>query len=416
MQLILSRTLIACLLTTSAFADSSQPEPSLIGVWTGHIGSLPITACFNGITPSVSYGNYYYHRRLVPINLYGNPDAAGKVATWHESDGKPHPNILEDYDGAWQIEPLAPNRIHGTWSNRSGSKKLPISLTKAEYATKVAEPNRNGESDNVGSTAMPCSSDAYHKAIEKTVDTFLGPINTINKVKYRIVARGFPGRMKHSDYTDRALYISTVELIGNSTSIQSINHDLRRRLSSENEADLFACRRANYESSAAPYEEFYFQSISSVSVAANRLVINVENHGSCGERGVWSDDTLMWNLETGKRESLFSLFSGADTTNETYGRLPNALDKFIASRLRQRNSPNRLSWDEIQECYGPYEPGAYTFTLKLAANGISFEIPQHNSGTCGESLALTFEELRPFINRMGSQFAEELRSAQKARQ
>jgi hypothetical protein len=415
LRLILSRTLIACLFTTSVFADSSLPEPSLKGVWTGNIGNSPITACFNGITPNVSYGNYYYQRRLVPINLYGYPDATGNVATWKESDGKPHPNILEDYDGVWQIEPLAPNRIHGTWSNRGGSKKLPIELTKVEYATGGPETNRESVSDNAGSAAMPCSSDVYHSAIEKTVNTFVGPVLTKKNVKYRIVARGFPGRTKHADYTDRALFISTVELIGDSPSIQSINDELRWRISADYEAELIDCRRANYEDSGSPSEESYTNRVSSVSIAAHRLVINVEGYGSCGNRGISSDDTLVWNLETGKRGSLFSLFSDTDTTSETYERLPDALEKLIITRLRQRNNPNRLSWDEIQECYGPYEPGAYTIKLKLAANGITFEIPPHNSGTCGESLMLTLEELRPFLNKGGRQFAAELQNAQKAR-
>jgi hypothetical protein len=90
-------------------------------------------------------------------------------------------------------------------------------------------------------------------------------------------------------------------------------------------------------------------------------------------------------------------------------------DKLIATRFRQRNDPNRLSWKEIQECYGPYAPGAYSYTLKLAASGITFEIPPVRGGACGESLTLTFEELRPFFNMEGRQFAAELRTAQKAR-
>lgn len=419
LRFVLLGASIASLLVTSAIADSGQIKPSFTGVWTGRIGSLAITACFNDITPSVTYGSYYYQHRLIPINLYGYPDATGKVAAWSESDGKPHPNILYDYDGTWQIEPLPPNRIRGTWSNRSGAKKLPIELTKVDYAIEATEPRGEVESENDASPTKPCSSDAYHKAIEQTVDTFVGPIRTINNFRYRLVARGFPGRTKHADYTDRALFIATVEPIGNSPSIQSINDDLRKRLSSEHEADLLACRRAN-----APGEEGYFQDISSVSVAGHRLVVNVENRGRCGENGVWpSDNTHMWNLNTGKRESLFLLFSGVDIANKqdlydvdiSEGRLPNALDKLIATRLRQRNDSNRLSWKEIQECYGPYELGAYTYTLKLAANGITFEIPPVRGGACGESLTLTFEELRPFLNKEGRQFAAELRTAQKAR-
>lgn len=396
MRLILSRTLIAFLISTSVLAETSQPEYFFKGVWIGHIGNLPITACFNGITPNVSYGNYYYQRRLVPINLYGYPDATGKVSIWKESDGKPHSNILEDYDGAWKIEPLPSNRIQGTWSNRSGSKKLPIELTKVDYATDTAEPNRKVGSDNVGAAVQPCSSDAYQKIVEQTVDTYTGPIRTQNNYKYRIVARGFPGRTKHADYADRGLFISTVELIGDTPPIRAINEELRWYISPENEAELISCRRANFEYSAVASEESYFNGISSVSISAHRLVVNVGSHGSCGDRGLWSDNTQVWNLKTGKQESLLPLFSGS-ATEDAYQRLPDALEDLVITRFRQSDGRGKLSWDEIQECYGPYEPGAYTFKLQLAANGITFEIPPHNRGACGAAIELTFEELRPFL-------------------
>lgn len=131
----------------------------------------------------------------------------------------------------------------------------------------------------------------------------------------------------------------------------------------------------------------------------------------------------MWNLDTGKRESLFLLFSGVDSANKldlydvdiSEGRLPNALDKFITTHFQQRNDPHSSSWEEIQECYGSYD-GAFTYTLKLAANGITFEIPQARGGACGEFLTLTFKELRPFLNKEGRQFAADLHTAQKARQ
>jgi hypothetical protein len=310
LRFVLLGASIASFLVSSALADSGQIKPSFTGVWTGRIGSLAITACFNDVTPSVTYGSYYYQHRLIPINLYGYPDAAGKVEAWRESDGRAHPNILYDYDGAWQIEPLPPNRIRGTWSNRSGSKKLPIELTKVEPTTEATKLGGEADSEDEAGPTTPCSSDAYHRAVEQTLDDFVGPIRTTNNVEYRIVARGFPGRKKHSDYRDRALFIATVELKGNSSSIQRINDDLRTRLSPENVADLVACRRAN-----APGEENYVQDISSVSVAGHKLVVNTEDHGSCGERGVSSDSTHVWNLDTGKRESLLSLFSRAAATN-----------------------------------------------------------------------------------------------------
>lgn len=410
LQFILSRALIACFFVTPALADSGTAKPSLTGVWTGHIGSLAITACFNDITSSVTYGSYYYQRRLVPINLYGYPDSVGMVSSWHESDGRQHPNILYDYDGTWQIDPVPPNRIHGTWLNRSG-KKLPIELTKVEYATVASGPKEETDSGSAASETKPCSSDAYHKAVEQTVDTFMGPVRTTNNVKYRLLARGFPGRKKHAEFTDRAQFIATVELIGNTPPTERINRQLRQRLSPGREGDLLECRRMEFGYAGAG-EGFYYEYLS-VSVAGNLLVINAENRHDCGEHNEFSEDTYVWNLDTGQQGSFFSLFSGVDTAE---GKLPDALDDYIANHLRLRNDPNRLSWKEIQECYGSYELGAYTYKLKLAKTGMTFEIPPLPHGACGESVTLTFKELWPFLNKDGRRFAADIRKAQKAKQ
>lgn len=403
-RLAFPAALMACLLTTSAIAGTGQAKPSFTGVWTGHIGKLAITACFNDSPQDVAYGNYYYQHRLVPINLYGYPDTAGKVDAWHESDGKWHADDLLDYEGTWKVTSLLANKLQGIWSNRSGSRKLPIDLTRIEYAPQSAEQEK---SDNTA-PVKPCSSEVYQAAIEGTFDTFFGPVRATNNVKYRYVAKGFPGMKKREDYTDRELYIATIELIGESPSIQSINDDLRERLSPEHEADLRECRRKNFDVTA-PREENYVETITSVSVAANRLVINTKRDGSCGERGIIGDDTHMWNLETGKRESLLTLFSNNESTGvRSEGSLPDALDTLIANRLRRRNDPTNLSWKEIQECYGKYELGAYSYELKVTTKGIRFEIPPVPGGACGESITLTFKELRPFLNKDGRRFVTDL--------
>lgn len=423
MRLVLSGPLVACLLAPPAMADPGQAPFPLMGVWSGHIGNLPITACFNDVTPSVTYGSYYYQHRLVPIRLYGYPDEAGKIEKWAETDGRGHANILQDYDGVWQIEPMAPDRLRGTWSMRDGSRQLPIELTKVDGAPSTSALQEGEGSNESAPNATPCGTDAYHRAVEKTVDTFFGPPRKLNNLTYRWVARGFPGRKKHADFMDRAQFIATVELMGDSPTFRGINDVLRQRLSPEREAELVACRRAQFAHGAVG-EEPSAEDISVVS-ASHWLVISVDERHDCGDRGLLAEHTYVWNLSTGQRESLFSwlLDDDADDVNESSaaslseggGRLPEALDKFIASRMRQRNDPNRLSWQDIEQCYGPYRPGACTYKLKLVDNGISFEIPPLSGGSCGESLALTFHELRRFLNQEGRQFVAALRRTPKAK-
>ena len=423
MKFILFCALTACFITTPSFASPNQPKSSLTGVWTGRIGNLPVTVCFNDLTRDIGYGNYYYQRHLVPINLYGYQDDAGKITTWKESDGQLHANDLDNYDGAWQIGPLPPNRIHGTWSNRSGSKKLPIELTKVEYATEASKPKEEMESGSSASTTKPCSSNLYNKAIEQTVATFVGPVHTTNNIKYRLVTRGFPGRKKPAEFGDRGQFIAAVELIGNTSAYKNINAALRERLSPEREAQLLECRRNQIDSDGGGASEGDYTENMSVFVASHWLTINVENRHDCGERNEIFDDTYMWNLDTGNRVSLFSLFKGIDVSAATgtsaeyssEGILPEALDEFIATHFQKINNPY-YGWDEIQECYGPYKPGEYTYRLKLVEKGIIFEIPRHLSGTCGASVSVTFEELQPFLNMDGRKFAATLTVRKTKRQ
>jgi hypothetical protein len=423
MRFLLANVLIAYLFVTSAFAESNPPKSAWAGVWKGRIGNLPIIACFNGGRADASYGSYYYERQLVPINLYqrtGDSSASEMVVTWQESDGRGHSSALPDYDGVWQVKMFPPNRIHGTWTNRSKAKELLIELTKLEYAEEAARSVDPMESNDV--IRAPCGCDAYNKAIEKTIDTFVSPVRSINRVKYRVIARGLPGRKKHADFIDRRLFVATIELIGDSPIIARINSVLRERISSSEEDMLLECRRKQFSSITYIGEEEYAKSIT-VSAASHWLVISTDDRINCGESAARSNDTYVWDLSTGRQESLFSLLKGAAEANVTYvldsappeGRLPDALDKMIAEGFRRGNSLTRLGWENIQECYGPYKPGAYQYRLSLAENGITFELPPLPRGACGDEITLTFKELRPFLNKEGSRFAAEILSVRKAK-
>lgn len=378
MRVSLVAFLIATWSAVTAFAGSKPEDFRLSGVWTGHIGTLPITACFND-----EWGSYYYHRHLVPIEL--RPPEEGR------NDKK---ISLLEMGGTWQIINASPSRINGTWNSRDNSRSLPIVLTQV----------RLSKEDAVEGTTS-CESSAYNQLIEKSIKTRVGPLRTTGNFHYRTITTALPGE----DH-----YTTTIELIGNSQAIASINKSLRALV--EDESNLLWCRRAALR--VAAREGRNTQDMSATAFGP-LLMVQTRTSTDCGERTQASEATHFWNLVTGKPESLFSWFNEADSAKESAdsvqleGALPKDLDIFVSKRFGQGDPSNHLSREELEQCYGEYAPGAYSYQLQLAEDGINFNIPVTSNGSCGESINLTFRELAPYLNQQGKRAVAAIQSAKK---
>jgi hypothetical protein len=115
---------------------------------------------------------------------------------------------------------------------------------------------------------------------------------------------------------------------------------------------------------------------------------------------------------TGEEEHLLSWFEdgasagpdmreeGSSEKGSSYGTLPAPLAEFVASRFGQGDLRYHLSKDELKQCYGD-DYLSYRYRLSLTDKGIDFEIPTTRNGSCGETIALTFKELAPFLNKKG---------------
>lgn len=387
--------LIGYLFVTPVLAEPSQSKSPFHGVWNGNIGKLSITACFNDDIEKYTSASYYYHRHLIPIELRVEGGAATNTsATWREANG------------IWQIDSTSSDQIDGTWTSADGSRKLPIKLTRVPLS---AADSADG--------MTPCGSNAYNEAIVASLKTIHGPVVSVGNVKYRVITDALPSG-RGNDYEGRQQYWETIELLGNDPSIAAINKSIRERIGEQGQMGLF-CRSTAMNSTST--EGFDFQEVH-VTILGRWISVTRRGAVDCRERPIQAfEETYMWDLTTGKQESLFSLIKGAEATNEreyipTEGSLPEALDKFIASRFGQGDPGSHLSMNELEYCYGPYQPGSYSYQLKLTSDGIVFEIPTTSNGSCGDSFKLTFKELRPFLNRKGRQFAAEIQALQKAKQ
>ena len=102
-----------------ANADAAQAEVTQSGViWTGTLGTMPITACFED--RYTADGIYYYDKHLVPLRLIVTEESEPLVLT--EVEG-----FSERNGSSWTIDSRSDDRIAATW--RKGSRTLPIRLS-----------------------------------------------------------------------------------------------------------------------------------------------------------------------------------------------------------------------------------------------------------------------------------------------
>jgi hypothetical protein len=393
MRSLITLISLACIFSTSTYADSSQTNALLVGVWSGNIGKLAITVCFNkNFDHTVTRGNYYYHRHLIPIDLdHDESTVSAPSPSWKESSG------------TWQIDNASSDHVAGTWINPDKSRRLPIKLTRVGLSA-----------DDSASGLTPCGSSAYNRAIERSLKNIIGPTLSVGELKYRVLTLALP-EGKNDAYKGREQYHEIIELVGDSPSVAAINKSIRKLayVSSDN---FLACRQSAMNLTAregSRIQEMF------VSTQGRWLTVRTRNNGNCGDRGVqlW-ESTYLWDISTGKQVSLFSWLKGSEVANDsgrtrTEGRLPDALDEILASRFGQGN---HFGKEDLERCYGEYQPGAYTYRLELTNDGIDFILPFTSNGSCGDSFSLTFKELWPFLTSVGRRFSADIQAARKGEQ
>jgi hypothetical protein len=386
------RLLVASLFAISASVSLGQSKSPFHGVWIGSVGKATITACLNDDSDRVvQAGLYYYQKYKIPIALSIDKRAqTSTISTWRESDG------------IWQIHSNSPDYIEGTWTSVDQARRLPVRLKRAAYTQ-----------DDLATRNTPCGSDAFNQAIEQSLKKWSGAIVSNGAIRYRIVTYALPSGPEDS-YKNPEQSWETVELIGNAPAIKALNKSIRQLLEG---SWSFGCRRMGLNLSmteGTDTQRVDVRRIENWFSVTQRVVYDCRNGISI------SDVPYVWSLTTGKQESLFSWLKNVSSAQRdeppyTDGKLPPALDAFLATQFGKGNPNQHLSLSELEQCYGPYEPGSYSYQIELDSDGLRFNIPTNRNGSCGESFKLTFQELKPFLNKKGLQFAAKIQAGQKAK-
>jgi hypothetical protein len=398
------------LLLASTLALADPDEAPLAGVWTGTLGKQAITACFYAETYPKSTGSYYYQRYLHPIDLRSTGIESGGIGTeWKEENG--------EWRLSWDKSAPRPDALGGTWTSPDKSRTLPITLTR------VKEFDGAPVDDTWG-----CGNDAYLKAIEPSPKTLFSPEQVLNGVTYRKVSVNIVEPEKPCSY-DAIRCMETIEIIGNTPAIQSINQQLREITPvSELASGLLDC----WWASGVYYINTERIQTVDVSVIGSYLMLRLHNRSTCITShpiAIW-EDTYLWNLESGEREDLLSWFGDEDENEEAAREAlaesvqdgeeaaQDALAEFVYGQLGIAGPD-----DDYQRCYGDLGPNdymygdrRYRYRHELSNSGIYFTVPSRSNGACGGGKEITFEKLWPFLNEKGKAEVARIRKSSAARE
>lgn len=363
MTLSLLRLFITLILFSKfAFANSENDNSHISGMWSGTIGSSKITACFK----NDDTGFYYYNRYAFPISIV-----------------KSKKNNLDFHEtaGDWVIESKVHDHIFGTWIRTKDKKSSKLELQK------LHSNNQN---------SFDCSDAVFVEPIIKNITKTNAIIKITNNINVQYITISLPE-------TD-AFSINILKLTGDSPVVNKINHILKsddninEYVDSMKECIAFSLLDGD---ARVAYDETHTLIGNYLNIHSNSdyNYCNTNYTISHGE----SNKTL--NLKTGEEENLISWFKDSEISDGSPVRLSDQLLEFIFERLDNLPPSYGLTTSEREECYA--DSGS-DIMLSISNTGFKFELPPTSNYSCGESIDISFKELRPFLSDYGIQAVNSL--------
>lgn len=356
---------LAALGLLSAQALAAVPlSPDMVGVWTGTIGTLPVSVC---IGPQRKFGpvaGYYYHKtmRSIPLDLQDD-------GSWVE-----HGEGGTKETGKWQLAPSGAGRLGGTWSN--GTRELPIVLSKA-----TASPD-----DEFG----PCGSTAYlaariRPAMLTRKLTRLGPFG------YTALSWDVgPG------FADVSL--ESFEFPATRPGDAAINAALRLEPDKpDGKGEYLSCLQGSLALGASEGE--FSLGYEPIHASLAFIGVKVTNAGFCGgAHPFWGYGYQTWDRQRGKEVRLAEWFTPQAFTRETfsgsadtYYKATPTLVRFLMQRMRFEDS----------ECRSVVQQTEF-WDVGLTQTGMIFtpSLP-HVATPCLDDARVPFAQITPFLNARG---------------
>lgn len=346
---------------------AAQAAPSALpGVWEGHVGNLPIRACFVEREWG-PFGAYYYmsQRRLI-----GLEPIEGARATFREGfdEGGAAPR--------WQIQSATATRLQARWT--SGRRVLQVQLTR------VAVTGEEG----------PCGSMAFHQPrLEgiRTVETAA----SMDGVAYR--------RIRLDPGTRFEASVESFALDGEGEATRRINAALARPFAGD-PPEWFDCMRAPLETGAM--EGDLAETYAPAMISRRWLSVNHNYDASCG--GAHPSSGLVYETydrTSGAEVDLFDWFVPAAVRQE---RVEGADDE-LRTVLPPLRDVILAGWRPEGEC-GEVVREAEFWNIGLRRDGFVFSPSlAHVVQACGEEFNVPFARVRSLLTREGQSNLEGLR-------
>jgi hypothetical protein len=380
------------------FSATCHAESKLLGgVWTGSLGKVAVTACFNDKSRDA---NYYYQKHLISIALTADGASVvnGMVMHWKEADG------------LWNFDDVSNEEIHGTWVSNDKSRVLPVYLKRiTAYAA-----NQNYDPIN-----QACGTSEFNLPLEHPRTPLLGPVHEVNGLRFRKVTVGLEealfgmhqGRETNlvTVGAESSFHITSMVVLGNSPSVSALN-DVLRKLLPLDEMTVAGMFNARREILAWGTGGGYSRDVQEVSVVSHWLSLKTSENASGGARSVEvSENRYTFNIRTGQPESLLAWFNGGESMEgSSPTELPPPLAEFVHSRIGKGDPRSHLSREEFDECYSAPSPGSVQYNLGLSEGKMLFEVPLRHGGACGETIEIPFAELKPYLNKQGTKALAEI--------
>lgn len=352
-------------------------EDPLRGVWQGTIGTMPVTACFNG---NDDRGVYYYDRHKKLIRL-SNEDGF-----LFESIGYDDPS-----GDRWRLIALEGETLRAEW--QGGDNRLPISLTRKDWST-------YDEYDG------PCESNAF-MAPRLAGGRISEEHESLNGHGYTILRYTPPAHISSDNLQVITFAIDPTRLEDGRINYL-LAYDLPRASVEDEVGRCFA-----WSTSSHGVDGDWHRTTSPEFLTERWLGVMVDNNLYCGgaHPSYWSERRV-FDRQYGREVEPADWLNDRALVREQLSDGPDASlyatvgEEFLALLIAKWPKPEGNEVGELDfynECIGVLESNAYwDFGLAPDGSGMGF-IPgmPHFASSCSDTVTLSWDELTPFLSREG---------------
>ena len=350
---------VVALAAAVAVPDSSAELP---GIWEGHVGTLPIRACFTRRDWG-TFGAYYYlsHRRLISLEAEERGESGAFREGYETLPDRPR----------WVIEHADADRLTAQWTH--GTRNLAVRLSRVA--------RMEGEDS-------PCGRPAFHQPRLEGLRTVTSRASHDDVDFTRIVL----------DARDRFDFsLETFALDGGGEAVQRINAQLASSLAGS-PPQWFECIQNSLEFS--PHEGSFDENLAPAMVASRWLSVSHSWDGDCGGAHPSSSNLYRtFDRADGREIDLHDWFNESAIKRDRY----EGLDEEIKTLRPAFRDVILEGWSSEDADCGDVVRDANFWNIGLSRSRLLFSpsLPRVVQA-CGDEFAVKFARLRPFLTEEGA--------------